>query len=129
MTPMPDNLRTVVGSLPISVANRVRDIAMGPDEIKAQKELMEECEMIKTAAIVTAVCFIVIFAAFPNFFTGLFMAFGLFVAYETSVVVSNMKRIFDDFSLEARCGKNKQTALEELSKNTFLARHVISLAW
>ncbi len=122
-----NQVRGVISQLPQTWANGLRDYGMSAEVKKKRKELVQAFDMLQTAAVISSLFMIVAFLAFPNFFTACSMVMICYTTYEVCSVISNVKRIFDDFTLEARCSNSEQALLEEVCRGTFLARHVIPL--
>ncbi|HEV7737496.1 MAG TPA: hypothetical protein VGO47_09025 [Chlamydiales bacterium] len=130
MTPIIDRqFREVIANALPTQVNQLRNIMMSSEERRERKELVANVQMLKTAATIACFLSVGLLVMFPNFFVGCLSALVLYLAYEVRTVATNVQKIFEDFTVEARVSENKQALLEHMSKGSCLARHVIPLIW
>ena len=130
MTPTNEQqLRHAMGNMPTAQANRLRDLVMTPEQKKERKEIIAKFQMLKIAAMIACVISGALFAMMPTLFVGCVVALVGYCTYEVLTVSSNVKKAFKDFTVEARSGRDQQALLEQISKDTCLARYVIPLLW
>jgi hypothetical protein len=101
-------------------ANVVRQAALTPEQIQSRNDGKRLLEMVKVAAIVSAIATFFLTAIFPNLFTLLLSATVAFGASEVYKGAENILEILNKAAVELVARSSKEDLINQVTKETFV---------
>lgn len=103
------------------ITNQMRETLLTPEEKKGRETARQTVELAKLASLVAVAVALLFLAIFPKLITLFLTALICFVAREVFTAASNGSEMLDSAIVEAQARLNKETLINQMAKNTYVA--------